>query len=110
MRWIKHAGRNNPSSVQSCVTLRRNLPLRIFRILQFRSANPVSKTHFAGRKFLGTNVYSGALEFVKGAFSMVTVALITTILLCVGIIAMLFVVLMFFGLCDYAINGIANLL
>ncbi len=55
-------------------------------------------------------MYSGAQEFFKGSFSMVTVALITTILLCVGIIAMLFVVLMFFGLCDYAINGIANLL
>ncbi len=41
---------------------------------------------------------------------MVIVALITIILLCVGMIAMFFGVLLFFELCDYAINGIAKLL
>ncbi len=41
---------------------------------------------------------------------MVIVALITIILLCVGMIAMFFGVLLFFELCGYAINGIANLL
>ena len=65
--------------------------------------------HFAAKKFWGIkNAYSGFLDLIKNAFSVIAVSLITLVLLSIGMVVMLYALVLFFQLCSIVIDGIVS--